>query len=39
MVSADTGTDTLQRGSVLAAGQLVPVVGDVTVKLSVPVPV
>ena len=39
MVSAETGTDTVQRGSVPPAGQLVPVVGDVTVKASVPLPV
>ena len=39
IVSADTSTDTVQRGSVPFAGQLVPVVGEVTVNASVPLPV
>ena len=38
MVSAETGIDTVQRASVLPAGQLVPVVAEVTVKASVPLP-
>ncbi len=38
MVSAETGTDTVQRESVLPAKQLVPVVAEVTVTFSVPLP-
>ncbi len=38
MVSAETGTDTVHRGSVPPGGQLVPVVGDVRVNASVPLP-